>query len=81
MDEMDLTSAESKATYGEIQDYVKEHSGLQVSRLYIAQVKRKNGIIERLNYNLPKSENSRVPLCPPEKEKAVTEALKYFQMI
>lgn len=81
MDELDLTAAESKATYGEIQDYVKEHAGLQVSHLYIAQIKRKNGIIERLNYNLPKSENSRVPLCPPEKEKAITEALKYFQLI
>ena len=81
LDEMDLTSAESKATYGEIQDYVKEHTGLQVSHLYIAQVKRKNGIIERVNYNLPKSENSRVPQCPPEKEKAITEALKHFQMI
>ncbi len=81
LDEMDLTSAESKATYGEIQDYVKEHTGLQVSHLYIAQVKRKNGIIERVNYNKSKSENARQPKCPPEKEKAITEALKHFQMI
>lgn len=76
-----MTAAESKATYGEIQDYVKEHTGLRVSHLYIAQVKRKNSIIERVNYNLPKSEDSRVSQCPPEKEKAITEALKYFQMI
>ena len=81
LDEMDLTSAESKATYCEIQEYVKEHTDLQVSRLYIAQVKRKNGIIERLNYNLPKSEDAKQPQCPPEKEKAITEALKHFQMI
>lgn len=81
LDEMDLTAAESKATYGEIQAYVKEHTGLQVSHLYIAQVKRKNGIIECMNYNLPKSEESKVPQCPPEKEKAIVDALKHFQMI
>lgn len=78
---MDLTAAESKATYGEIKDYVKEHTGLKVSHLYIDQVKKKNGIIEHVNYNLPKSEESRVPQCPTEKEKAITEALKYFGMI
>ena len=81
MDELDLTAAESKATYEEIKEYVLEHSGLKVSNLYIAQVKQKCGIIERENYNKPKSENARQPKCPPEKEKAITEALKHFGMI
>ncbi len=81
MDELDLTAAESKATYEEIKDYVLEHTGLKVSSLYIAQVKEKCGIIERVNYNLPKSENSRQPKCPPEKEVAIREALEYFRMI
>ena len=81
LDEMDLTAAKSKATYEEIKAYVKEQTGLQVSNLYIAQVKRKFGIIERVNYNLPKSENSRQPNCPPEKEEAIKAALKYFRMI
>ena len=81
MDEMDLTSAESKATYEEIREYVFEHTGLKVSHLYIAQVKQKYGIIERENYNKPKSEDTRQPQCPPEKEKAITEALKHFGMI
>jgi len=81
MDEMDLTSAESKATYEEIKAYVLEKFGLHVSHLYIAQVKRKCGIIERANYNLPKSENSRQPQCPPEKEAAIRVALEHFQMI
>lgn len=81
MDELDLTSAESKATYEEIKAYVLEHTGLKVSHLYIAQVKQKYGIIERENYNKPKSENVKQPQCPPEKEKAITEALKHFGMI
>ncbi len=81
MSEMDLTAAESKATYEEIKDYVLEHTGLKVSSLYIAQVKEKCGIIERVNYNLPKSENSRQSKCPPEKEAAIREALEYFRMI
>lgn len=81
LDELDLTAAESKATYEEIKEYVLEHTGLKVSHLYIAQVKQKYGIIERENYNKPKSENSRQPKCPPEKEAAITEALKYFGMI
>ena len=81
MDELDLTAAESKATYEEIKDYVLEHTGLKVSSLYIAQVKEKCGIIERVNYNLPKSENSRQPKCPPEKETAIREALEHFRMI
>ena len=81
MDEMDLTSAESKATYEEIREYVLEHTGLKVSHLYIAQVKQKHGIIERENYNKPKSEDARQPQCSLEKEKAITEALKHFNML
>ena len=81
MGEIDLTATESKETYEKIKDYVLEHTGLKVSSLYIAQVKEKCGIIERVNYNLPKSENSRQPKCPPEKEAAIREALKHFRMI
>ena len=69
------------ATYGQIKEYVLERSGLKVSSLYIAQVKQKYGIIERENYNKPKSENAKQPQCPPEKEKAITEALRHFGMI
>ena len=82
MNEMDLTSAESKATYEEIKAYVAEHNdGMQVSNLYIAQVKAKYGIKERANYNLPKSEDVKQPQCPKEKEVAIVEALRFFHMI
>ena len=81
LDDMDVTPAESKASYQEIKDYVLEHSGLKVSCLYIAQVKAKHGIIERGCYNKAKSEGNNVPKCPPEKEKAIEEALWHFQMI
>ena len=82
MDELDVTSAESKATYEEIKSYVAEHNdGMKVSNLYIAQVKAKYGIIERENYNKPKSDDARQPKCPKEKENAIVEALKYFRMI
>ena len=82
MDEMDSTSAESKATYEEIKKYVAEHyDGMKVSNLYIAQVKAKYGIIERENYNKSKSDDARQPKCPKEKEEAIVEALRYFQMI
>ena len=81
MDELDLTSAESRATYEEIREYVFEHTGLKVSHLYIAQVKQKYGIIERENYNKPKPENAKQPQCPPEKEKAIMHALRYFGML
>ena len=82
MDEMDLTAAESKATYEEIKKYVAEHyEGMKVSNLYIAQVKAKYGIIERENYNYPKSGDAKQPQCPKEKEDAIAEAFKYFQMI
>lgn len=69
------------ATYGQIKDYVLEHSGLKVSSLYIAQVKQKCGIIERENFNKPKSEDAKQPQCPPEKEVAIMEALRYYGMI
>ncbi len=79
MDEMDITSAESKATYEEIKKYVAEHNeGMKVSNLYISQVKAKHGIIDRENYNLPKSEDAKQPQCPKEKEVAIVEALRFF---
>lgn len=81
MDELDLTAAESKATYDEIKAYVLEKFGFKVSQLYIAQIKRKCGIIERKNYNQSKKEDAKVPKCPPEKEAAIMDALKHFQMI
>ena len=81
LDELDATSAELKATYQEIKDYVLKESGLKVSSLYISQVKRKCGIEVGENYNLPKTENPRVPQCPKEKEDAIKAALKYFAMI
>ena len=81
LDELDATSAELKATYQEIKDYVLKESGLKVSSLYISQVKRKCGIEVGENYNLPKSENARVPQCPNEKEDAIKAALKYYAMI
>ena len=81
LDELDATSAELKATYQEIKDYVLKEFGLKVSSLYISQVKRKCGIEVGENYNFPKSENARVPQCPKEKEDAIKAALKYFAMI
>ena len=81
MDELDITSAESKATYEEIKDYVLEKHGLQVTNLYIAQVKRKCGIIERENYNKSKSEDAKQPQCPEDKEKAIRDALEHFGMV
>ena len=80
-DELDLTAAESKATYDEIKGYVLEKHDLKVSSLYISQVKRKCGLDVGQNYNLSKKEDAKVPQCPPEKEAAIMEALKYFQMI
>ena len=81
MDELDVTAAESKATYDQIRDYVWEHYQFKVSNLYIAQVKQKHGIIERENYHKAKNENAKQPKCPKEKEDAIVEALKHFQMI
>ena len=81
LDELEATSAETKATYQEIKDYVLKEFGLKVSSLYISQVKRKCGIEVGENYNLPKTENPKVPQCPKEKEDAIKAALKYFAMI
>ena len=81
MDELDLTAAESKATYDEIKGYVLEKHELKVSSLYISQVKRKCGLDVGQNYNLSKKEDAKVPQCPPEKEAAIMDALKHFQMI
>lgn len=80
-DVLAITKAESKATYGEIQTRVKEQTGLNVTPLYIAQVKRKHGIIEREFYNKAKSESAKMLICPPDKEKAIEEALRFFGMI
>ena len=81
MEEMDVTAAESKATYQEIQEWVQEKYRFHVTHLNIAKTKRKCGIIERVNYNRPKSENSRSPETPKEKEEAIIEAFRHFQMI
>ncbi|MDO5139715.1 MAG: 23S rRNA methyltransferase [Oscillospiraceae bacterium] len=81
MDEMDVTAAESKATYDEIREWVQDNYGFRVTNLNIAQVKRKHGIIERENYNKPKSLDSKQPGCTEEKVKAIEAALHYFKMI
>lgn len=81
LEDMDMSEFQNDATYPQIKEHVLEHTGLKVSSLYIAQVKQKCGIIERENYNKPKSENHKQPKCPPEKEKAIMEALKFFGMI
>ena len=81
LDELDATGAETKATYQEIKDYVLKEFGLKVSNLYISQIKGKCGIEVGENYNLPKTENPKVPQCPKEKEDAIKAALKYFAMI
>lgn len=76
-----MSGFQKDATYSQTKERVLEQTGLKVSFLYIAQVKKKYGIIERENYNKPKSENARQPQCPPEKEAAITAALKFFGMI
>lgn len=81
LEDMDMSGFQNDATYSQIKERVLQQTGLKVSSLYIAQVKQKYGIIERECYNKPKSENARQPKCPPEKEAAITEALKYFGMI
>ena len=80
LSELDITAAETKATYQEIKDYVFDKFGLKVSTLYISQVKAKCGIIERENYNKGK-EGHRVPKCPKEKEEAIMDALRHFRMV
>ena len=81
LEDMDMSGFQNYATYSQIKERVLQQTGLKVSSLYIAQIKQKHGIIERENYNKPKSENTRQPKCPLEKEAAITEALKYFGMI
>ena len=81
LEDMDMSGFQKGATYEQIKAYVLEHSGLKVSSLYISQIKRKCGLDVGQNYNLSKKEDAKVPQCPPEKEAAIMEALKYFQMI
>ena len=81
LEDMDMSGFQKGATYEQIKAYVLEHTGVKVSSLYISQVKRKCGLDVGQNYNLSKKENAKVPKCPPEKEKAIMEALKHFQMI
>lgn len=81
LDELDLTSAESKATYAQIKEYVLEKFGLKVSTLYIAQIKKKCGIEMREHYNKSKKDNQAIPQCTPEKEEAIMDALRHFKMI
>jgi 23S rRNA (uracil1939-C5)-methyltransferase len=81
LDGLDVTSAESKATYNEIQQYVLKETGLMVSNLYIAQIKKKCGIDVGECFNKPKTENAKQPKCPEDKEKAIKDALKHFGMI
>ncbi|HHU5202785.1 TPA: 23S rRNA (uracil(1939)-C(5))-methyltransferase RlmD [Streptococcus agalactiae] len=80
-DELSEIDFSKDATYGKIKKYVLDKYGLKVSSLYIAQIKRKHGLIERENYNFSKKENQRVPNCPEEKEKAIEDALEHFGMI
>ena len=81
MDDMDLTSTESKATYKQIQNYALEKFGFKVSTLYIAQVKKEHSLEVREHYNIQKNENKKVLQCPIEKEEAILDALKHFKMI
>lgn len=81
LDELDLTSAESKATYAQIKEYVLEKFGLKVSTLYIAQTKKKCGIEMREHYNKSKKDNQAILQCTPEKEEAIMDALRHFKMI
>lgn len=81
LDNMDLSEFVEGATYTQIKDYVYERTGLKVSSLYIAQVKEKYGVKERQNYNFAKSEDAKQPKCPADKEKAIIDALKHFNMI
>ena len=81
LENMDMSGFQKGATYPQIKEYVQEHSGLKVSSLYISQVKRKCGLDVGQNYNLSKKEDTKQPQCPPEKEKAIMAALKYFGML
>ncbi len=81
LEDMDMSGFRQGATYEEIQEWVQEKYGFHVTHLNIAQVKRKHGIVERKNYNKPKTPDSRQPGCPDDKVKAIEDALKHFQMI
>lgn len=81
LDEMNLTSAESKATYAQIKEYVWNKFELKVSTLYIAQIKKKCGIELREHYNKSKKDKQIIPQCTPEKEEAIMDALRHFKMI
>lgn len=81
LDELDLTSAQSNATYAQIKEYVWNKFGLKVSTLYIAQIKKKCGIVLREYYNKSKKEKQLIPQCTPEKEEAIMDALRHFKMI
>ena len=81
LEDMDMSGFQKGATYEQIKAYVLEHSGLKVSSLYISRIKRKCGLDVGHNYNPSKKEDAKVPQCPPEKETAITDALKYFGMI
>lgn len=81
LENMDMSGFQKGATYPQIKEYVREHSGLKVSSLYISQVKRKCGLDVGQNYNLSKKENVKQPQCPPEKELAIREAFNYFRML
>ena len=81
LEDMDMSGFQKGATYEQIKAYVLEHTGLKVSSLYISQIKRKCGLDVGQNYNLSKKEDAKGPQCPPEKEAAIMEALKHFQMI
>lgn len=81
IDDMELTSAESKVTYKQVQNYVLEKFGFKVSTLYIAQVDKKHGLEVREHYNISKNENQKVLQCPIEKEKVILDALKHFKML
>lgn len=78
---LELSNVETKATYEEIKSFVLEKHGLKVTNLYIAQVKRECGIVERENYNLPKNEDGRVPQCPEDKRQAIKAAFRHFKVI
>ena len=81
LENMDLSEFKGKATYEQIKAYVLEQTGLKVSSLYIAQIKKKCGLDVGENFNLSKSENARQPQCTPEKEEAIMQAFKHFGMI
>lgn len=81
LEDMDITSLRGKATYDQIKGYIKERFGMKVSTLYISQIKRKCGLEVGESYNKSKNEDSKVPVCPPEKEMAIMDALKHFGII